>query len=102
MPPRFIRRRFEHLLGESYEPEKVRQVFRELTETGMFEDLQIEPEPLEPGKMRLNVLMDEAKFQEFGLYGGFGSFDGYILGLSYQNRRFLKAGSSFRSEMEMN
>ncbi len=101
IPATFIEKRFRDLLDDFYEPSEVSEVFRELTQTGLFESIEITPKPIAPGRMQLDVAVEEAKFHDAGVYGGFGSFDGYIIGVRYADRNLFGSGRSFLSQVEM-
>ena len=97
----FVKQRFRRLMGEPYDPIEVRKVFRDLAQTGLYENVEITPGPLENGRMHLLVDVEEAKHKDVGVFGGFGSFDGYILGLTHSNRNLFYTGRSFRSHVEI-
>ena len=101
-PEAFLQKRFEPMLGQPYNPEQVRQLFRELAQTGLFDDIEVTPAPSAEGVMRLDVRVEEAKPRHLGLYGGFGSFDGYIVGTSYTARNLFGTMRSLRSRLEIN
>ncbi len=98
----FVKERFRHLIGDNYDPIEVRKVFRSLAQTGLYENVEITPAPIENGQLNLKVEVEEAKHKDVGIYGGFGSFDGFIVGLTQTNRNFFGTGRSFRSQLEVN
>ncbi len=98
----FVVKRFKSMIGERYDPVEMRQVYRTLIQTGLYNDLELTPKPSGDGEMILDVKVEEAKFRQLGLYGGFGSFDGYILGTAYTNRNLFGTGRSLRSALEIN
>lgn len=102
LPDGFISKRFNAMLGERYDPVEMRQVYRTLIQTGLYNDLEMTPKPTGDGELTLDVKVEEAKFHHLSVYGGFGSFVGYILGVGHTNRNLFGTGRSFRSAVEIN
>lgn len=102
LPDQFVEKRFIPLMGERYDPTEMRQVYRTLIQTGLYENLEMTPRPSGDGEITIDVKVEEAGFRQLGLYGGFGSFDGYILGTGYTNRNLFGTGRSLRSDLEVN
>ena len=102
LPDDFVEKRVSPLLGERYDPVEVRSIYKTLIRTGLYNNIEITPEPTSNQALKLKVTVDEANFRQVGLYGGFGSFDGYIIGTSYSNRNLFGTGRSFRSAIEVN
>jgi outer membrane protein insertion porin family len=102
LPASFVEKRFKRMMGDAYDPIEVRRVYREFAQTGLYENIEITPVPAEAGIMTLQVEVEEAKFRQLGPYGGFGSFDGYILGTRYINRNLFGTRRSLQSQLEVN
>ena len=90
--PRFIENRFLKLRGETYDPEKLDEKFREMIQTGLFTNLRLYLKVSGPGLIRLDIEIEEAKPKEFAIGLGFGSYEGVITSLSYTDRNFLHTG----------
>jgi outer membrane protein assembly complex protein YaeT len=88
----FLPRRFRHLEGEVYEPEKVDEIFRELLRSGLFTTLKVTPKPLRDETVRLDFLVEEAKAREVGFTLGFGTYDGLKIGLRLADRNLFGNG----------
>lgn len=97
-----IDRRFHHLLGKPYSPTATSKAMEKLLETGAFEGLTFEPSPLPDGTISLSVVADEAKRKRLGVYGGFGTYEGAILGLDYRNSNYLGRLRAFEALVEFN
>ena len=102
LPSDFVHKRFAAMIGERYDPVEVRNIYRTLIQTGLYQSVEVSPQPAEAGNMTLGISVEEGKFRQMGFYGGFGSFDGYILGTSYTNRNLFNTGRSLRSAIEVN
>ncbi len=88
----FLPRRFRHLTGTTYDPEKVDEVFRELLRTGLFTNLRLSPTALPDQTVRLDFLVEEAKAREVGFTLGFGTYDGIKIGLRLADKNLLGTG----------
>jgi len=88
----FLPKRFKHLTGQVYDPEKVDEVFRELLRTGLFTTLRLSPTALPDHTVRLDFLAEEAKAREVGFTLGYGSYDGVKVGLRLADKNLLGNG----------
>lgn len=88
----FLPARFRHLAGKTYEPEKVDETFRELLRTGLFTNLRLSPTALPDSTVRLDFLVEEAKAREVGFTLGFGTYDGFKIGLRLADKNLLGTG----------
>jgi len=93
--PEFLPRRFEHLRGETYDPDKLKDLYSRLFLTGLYDSLDIEEVPQTDGTIKLVVNPQEAKAKELGFYGGYDTFDGILLGANYTNRNIDGLGRIF-------
>lgn len=98
--PSYVINRFKKLRGRPYSPETLDKKFREMMRTGLFNILQVKPTPVDGNRLRLDVNLEEAKPQEFGLSLGYGSFDGAIVGASYTNRDLFGYGRPIITSVE--
>ncbi|GDX11062.1 hypothetical protein LBMAG57_28340 [Verrucomicrobiota bacterium] len=92
LSPEFIERRFDSLVGEVYDPEKLERRYRELTKTGLFKSLHVRPVPVGTDSLNLEVEVVEAKAKEIGFELGYGSYDGVSAGVRIGDRNFLRFG----------
>ena len=88
----FLARRFAHLKGEVYDPEKLDETFREMLRTGLFENLRVTPVPIAGDQIRLDFTTTEAKAKELGFNIGYGSYEGAVAGFRIGDRDFLGRG----------
>src|SRR5438067_13093110 len=65
--PSYGHNRFTSLQGKTYSPDVLDEKFRELMRTGLFNVLQINPQPDGGNYLRLDVAAEEAKAKEFGV-----------------------------------
>jgi outer membrane protein assembly complex protein YaeT len=98
--PSFIQNRFRELHGQVYDPAKLDENFRELLQTGLFQNLRINSVPLPDNTIRLDLTAEEAKPKEFGASLGFSSYEGLILGVRVANRNLWGTGRPISLEIE--
>ena len=98
--PAYLVNRFKKLRGRPYSPETLDKKFREMMRTGLFNILRVKPTPVDGNLLRLDVSIEEAKPQEFGLSVGYGSFEGFIVGASYANRDLFGYGRPVTTSVE--
>ena len=89
---------FLHLeRGELYDSERVREAFRELYETGLFESVELELEGT--GEERtLVVQVVEARSVEIRVEPGYGSYEGPRLKLGIEEKNFAGRGQVVQLE----
>jgi outer membrane protein assembly factor BamA len=63
----FLPKRFAHLRGQVYSPEKLDETFREMLRTGLFTNLRVTPTPIEDNQLRLDLTYEEARRGSLGL-----------------------------------
>lgn len=88
----FVPRRFRHLQGQVYSPEKVDEPFRELLRSGLFSNLRYTPTALPDNTVRLDFTFEEAKAREVGFTVGYGTYDGFKLGIRLADRNLFGNG----------
>jgi outer membrane protein insertion porin family len=98
--PSFIQRRLRNLQGKPYNPAAIEKSFRELNQTGLFQNLRMVTEA-EPGDaVRLDVTVEEAKTKEFSFGLGYASYYGGLLSASYRDLNFLGNSRPFSVNLE--
>lgn len=90
--PSFLPRRFAHLKGQTYDPAKLDETFREMLRTGLFKNLRIAPVPQPDHTLRLDMTVEEAKARELGFTLGAGSYEGLSLGVRLADRNLFGNG----------
>ena len=98
--PSYLFNRFKQYRGKPYSPETLDKKFRELTRTGLFNIVRINPTPVNDNELRLDITVEEAKPQEFGFYIGYGTYEGAIVGASYTNRDLFGFGRPITTSVE--
>ncbi|MFA7235042.1 MAG: POTRA domain-containing protein [Terrimicrobiaceae bacterium] len=88
----FLQKRFGHLAGRRYDPSAVNKTFRELMQTGLFRNLQIDPVARGAEEIELQVRVEEANPKEFSLALGYASFYGGSVSLAYSDRNLFGNG----------
>src|SRR5207248_11499105 len=99
--PSYVRNRFASLEGKNYSPEVLDEIFRELMRTGLFNVLQINPQPEAGNYLRLDISAEEAKAKEFGFSVGYGTYVGGIVGLSFADRDLYGYGRTIMLSIEV-
>lgn len=98
--PSYLVNRFKPFRGQPYSPEVLDKKFRELTRTGLFNIVRINPTPVNGNELRLDINVEEAKPQEFGFSLGYGTYEGAIAGVSYANRNLFGYGRPVTTSIE--
>jgi outer membrane protein insertion porin family len=98
----FIEKRLRPLEGRTYDPDLIDRQFRQLIESGLFQDLRITPEAIDSDLVRLDVSVEEAKSKELGLGLGYASFYGLIVDVSYTDRNLFGTGRRLSITPEWN
>jgi outer membrane protein insertion porin family len=93
--PAFLPRRLERLRGETYDPDKLKDLYSKLYLTGLYDTLDIQEVPQPDNTIELVVNPREAKAKELGFYVGYDTFDGILLGTNYTNRNIDGLGRIF-------
>jgi outer membrane protein insertion porin family len=88
----FLPRRFQHLQGKIYSPEKIDETYRELLRSGLFSNLRYNPAELPDHTVRLDFTFEEAKAREVGFTLGFGTYDGFKAGIRLADRNLFGNG----------
>ena len=88
----FLPRRFAHLKGAVYDPERLDETFREMLRSGLFESLRVTPTPLGGDLVRLDFTFAEAKAKELGFNLGFSSYEGAGAGFRIGDRDLFGRG----------
>ena len=99
--PSYVRNRFASLEGKNYSPDVLDEKFRELMRTGLFNVLQINPQPEAGNYLRLDISAEEAKAKEFGFSVGYGTYVGGIVGLSFADRDLFGYGRPLITSIEI-
>ena len=93
--PEFLPRRFEQLRGQTYDPDKLKDLYSRLYMTGLYDTIDIQEVPQADETIELVANPVEAKAKELGFYGGYDTFDGVLLGANYTNRNIDGLGRIF-------
>src|SRR5882762_10912378 len=99
--PSYVHNRFASLQGKNYSPDVLDEKFRELMRTGLFNVLQINPQPEGGNYLRLDIAAEEAKAKEFGVSVGYGSYEGAIFGIQYADRDLFGYGRPLVTSIEI-
>ena len=97
-----VERRFSPLVGEIYSPERANQELTSLLESGAFESITMEPLPQVDGTLALAIEATESMQRALGVYGGFGTYEGVIIGLEYRNTNFRHRLHTLQAALELN
>lgn len=90
--PGFLMKRFSKLHGKFYDPRKLDEIYSEMVRTGLFKSIRITSTPLPTNEVELNLDVEEANPREIGISGGYGTFEGPILGLRLGDLDLLGRG----------
>lgn len=96
----FLPKRFAHLHGQTYDPDKLDETFREMLRTGLFENLRMSLTPEKGNELQMDLTATEAKAKEIGFSIGAGSYEGVSVGIRLGDRNIFGSGRplSFSAE----
>jgi len=97
----FLPTRFASLKGKFYNPELLDDKFREMMQTGLFQQLRIEPRPLPDNTIELHMVVEEEKARELGFSLGYGTFEGPIIGGVAVDRDLFGSGRPLTANVEI-
>ena len=102
--PDFVKKRFAPLVGKPYSPADAEKIYRDLLSIGLFNRIGFTPEeiPGRPNEVNLIITVEEAKARSIGVYGGYGTYDGAILGFIFRENNVFGNGRQFRATGEYN
>lgn len=90
--PDFVPKRFAHLEGQQYDPDKLDETYREMLRTGLFDNLRVSLKPNANHELDMDLTATEAKARELGFTIGFGSYDGITIGARLGDRDLFGTG----------
>lgn len=96
--PSVVQARLEFAEGELYDAEAVRDSFRSLYGSGLFESVELELEPGDSAQRTLVVRLVERPSREYFVEPGYGSYEGPRVGFGALNRNLFGTGRSLRGE----
>jgi len=88
----FLPKRFAHLRGQTYDPEKLDETFREMLRTGLFDNLRMSLNPVNGDELEIALTASEAKARELGFTLGAGSYEGVQVGIRLGDRDLFGSG----------
>jgi len=97
----FIPRRFASLQGQTYDPSKLDEKYRELLRTGLFRSLRVESLPQPDNTVQLSVTAEEARAREIGFSIGAGTYEGFAFGVRLADRNLLGSGRPLSLDLEV-
>ena len=81
----FFERKFAKLEGAPYDPDAVSRLSGELLRTGAFARASSTVDPHDDGTIGIEIQVEETKTVRFGPYFGYGTYEGPIVGVTYQD-----------------
>jgi outer membrane protein assembly complex protein YaeT len=99
--PDFLQKRFGGLHGETYDPAKLDEKFREVLRTGLFNNLRVNTVALPDNTVRVDLAAEEAKAKEIGFSIGFSTYEGFILGTRLADRDLYGNGRPLSLDLDI-
>lgn len=96
----YVTKRFTGLSGKTYSPDLLDERFRTLMRSGLFNVLQINPEPAGKDVLDLKISAEEAKSKQFGFSIGYGTYPGGIIGAQYRDGNAFGYGRPVTTSVE--
>lgn len=98
---RRIRRRFDDLVGQTYDENLINDRVKKLLSTGVFESVRLDPTDAGENKLDLTLRLTEAKSRGYSFALGYGSIEGYVLGARYYDRNLWGRLWNFTAGVEL-
>ncbi len=98
----YFERSFSRLIDAPYDPSATNALVGKMLESGNFTRVTAEPQIMdaEAGALRLQVEVEEAKSRSVGIFGGYGSWEGAIIGFDYVERNLFGMVKRFDARVE--
>jgi len=96
-----ITKRFEDLRGEWFDAEEFDKRLKKVLATGAFSSVRVENSTDAGGMLDATLQVVEGKASGASVYGGFGSYEGGILGLKYHDRNLFGRLWNFSTGLEV-
>ena len=88
----FFLRRFEPLKGQPYDEGRANLIVRRMLRSGAFSKVELQETPVaDSDVLDLAILVEETPAREIGAYAGIGSWEGYIVGGTFQHYNLFGA-----------
>ncbi|MCB1098417.1 MAG: BamA/TamA family outer membrane protein [Verrucomicrobiae bacterium] len=88
----FFLNRFETLQGQPYDEGRANRIVRRMLRSGAFSKVELQEAPLpDSDVLDLTILVEETPAKEIGAYAGVGSWEGYIVGGTFQHYNLFGA-----------
>jgi outer membrane protein assembly factor BamA len=97
---RVARSIFAAASSQRFAPETIDLLHRRALDTGIFSRLDVEPVVIGDGALALRVAGAEARPRLLGLYGGYETFLGPILGAEVRHVNFMDTGDALAARAE--
>lgn len=91
---RVARSVFSAATAQTYAPDAIDLLHRRALDTGLFSRLEVDPVVTADGVLDLRVSGEETKPKTLGVYGGFESLLGPILGVEARHANYLDTGNA--------
>jgi len=98
--PGFLPKRFSRLTGQTYNPASLDTVFRDMMRTGLFKRLRVTPKAAPDNTVNVDLEAEEAPAKEVGFSLGYGTYEGFIAGLSLGDLNIFGSGRPLTSTLE--
>lgn len=96
-----VTKRFDNLRGEWFDAEEFDKRLKKILATGAFSSVRVENTTDASGMLDATLRIVEGKARGASVYGGFGSYEGGILGLKYHDRNFFGNLWNFSTGLEV-
>jgi len=91
--------RFAHLQGKTYNPDLLEQEVDSLLASGAFESVILD-DTIDNNTIDFTLIATEGERRRLGFYGGVGSFEGFIIGSTYEHLNIFGTLRHFNARLE--
>ncbi|TQV78790.1 outer membrane protein assembly factor [Exilibacterium tricleocarpae] len=100
LSPQLLQQLTQLTPGESYDVNKIGEVYNRLLNSGYFAAVDIDTAPRPPDRVQLQITLVDAPSHRYTTGAGFGTDTGPRLQLSWQRPRINRRGDSFQTRLE--
>lgn len=97
---KFFEKQLADIVGKPYSPQETNQTIEALLRTGAFETIRTELIKSEDGTNTLKVYVEESKTRSLGVYGGFATYEGPLVGVEFQDRNLFGSARKIDANIE--
>jgi len=98
---KFFKKQLAGIVGKPYSPKETNRTIEALLKTGAFATIRTELVESADGSNTLKVYVEESKSRSLGVYGGFATYEGPLVGIEFQDRNLFGSARKIDANIEL-